>query len=170
MSVANLLLEYSERKLRQQAERIGICLGQLSEEQIWLRGGENENAVGNLALHLAGNVRQWILTGLGGQPGHRVREREFSAREGPSAPELTRLLAAAVDEACELLPTISEDELLRVYEIQKYQVSGVEVVIHVVEHFSYHAGQIIFATKALTDGDPGFYRHLESHGHTETTP
>jgi uncharacterized damage-inducible protein DinB len=170
MSVTNLLIECSARKLRQQNGRIAVCLGQLTERQIWLRGGENENAPGNLVLHLAGNVRQWILTGLGGHPDHRVREREFSAREGPAAPDLAKLLTTTVEEAIELLKTLTEDQLLRTYEIQSYQVSGVEVVLHVVEHFSYHAGQIIFAAKAMTGDDPGFYRHLEQAAHDEKTP
>jgi uncharacterized damage-inducible protein DinB len=161
MSAANLLTEYSVRKLRQQNERIGICLGQFSEEQIWRRGGENENAVGNLMLHLAGNVRQWILTGLGGQPDKRVRDYEFSAREGPAAPDLVSLLSSTVEEAATLLTTVTEDQLLGMYEIQNYPVSGVELVLHVVEHFSYHTGQIIFVTKAMTGADPGFYRHLQ---------
>jgi len=160
MTATSLFIDCSVRKLHQQNGRIAICLGQLSEQQIWLRGSENENAVGNLVLHLSGNVRQWILTGLFGQPDHRERDREFSAREGPTADNLAGLLSSAVEEAVALLPTLTADQLERFYDIQNYHVSGVEVVLHVVEHFSYHAGQIIFATKAMTGSDPGFYRHL----------
>jgi uncharacterized damage-inducible protein DinB len=175
MSVTDLFIECSARKLRQQSGRIATCLSHLSERQIWARGGENENAVGNLVLHLAGNVRQWILTGLGGQPDGRAREREFSAREGPSAPGLTVLLTSTVEEAAALIGALTGDRLTLMYEIQKYRVSGVEAVLHVVEHFSYHAGQIIFATKAMTGSDLGFYRHLEpsaqaTSAHSEKTP
>jgi uncharacterized damage-inducible protein DinB len=170
MSLANLLIDCSTRKIQQQTARITVCLEQLSEQQIWLRGGENENAAGNLVLHLAGNVRQWILTGLGGQPDQRVRDREFSTRLGPAASDLVGLLTTTVEEATALLATLTDEQLLRTYEIQNYRVTGVEVVLHVVEHFSYHAGQIIFATKAMTGGDPGFYRHLNQVEHDEKTP
>src|SRR5271170_6460953 len=68
MSVESLFLQFSVEKLRQFVERIEACLGKLNEEQIWMRGGENENAIGNLALHLRGNVGQWILSSLGGDP------------------------------------------------------------------------------------------------------
>src|SRR5882724_3714326 len=88
LSVESLFLAASAAKLRQSADRIGVCLGKLSEEQIWARGHQNENAVGNLVLHLAGNVRQWIISGLGGQPDGRDRQREFDERGSIPGAEL----------------------------------------------------------------------------------
>src|ERR1700735_1141197 len=82
MSVESLFLQFSADKLRQFTDRIEICLKTLTEDQIWARGGENENAMGNLALHLTGNVRQWIVTSLGNDPARRDRDSEFSARGG----------------------------------------------------------------------------------------
>ncbi len=170
MNVSRLFIDCSIRKLEQQADRIRVCLGQLNEAQIWRRTGEHENAIGNLVLHLAGNVRQWILTGLGGAPDHRVRDVEFSTRQGPSSQELADAMLRAVEEAAALLPSLTEEQLSRTYQIQNYHVSGVEMVLHVVEHFSYHAGQIIFATKAMTGADPAFYQHLNAPRHNEKTP
>ena len=65
---------------------------------------------------------------------------------------------------------MTPEQLTRTYEIQIYRVSGVEAVFHVVEHFSYHTGQIIFATKSLTGGDLGFYNHLKNAESTEQVP
>lgn len=45
---------------------IATCLKLLSEEEIWWRPNPASNSVGNLVLHLQGNVRQWIIAGLGG--------------------------------------------------------------------------------------------------------
>jgi uncharacterized damage-inducible protein DinB len=170
MSVEALFLEFSVSKLRQFADRIETCLGKLSEEQIWARGQDHENAVGNLALHLTGNVRQWIVSTLGGNPETRDRDGEFGTRGGPGAAELSRNLRAVVEQAAGVISGLSGTQLTETYEVQNYRVSGVEVVYHVVEHFAQHTGQIIFATKMLTGGDLGFYRHLNEPAHGERVP
>jgi uncharacterized damage-inducible protein DinB len=158
---------FSVRKLEQLLSRIEHCLGLLSEEQIWARGGENENAMGNLVLHLSGNVRQWIISGVGGAKDVRQRDSEFDARSGGSPVELAARLRAVVTEAARVIEAISEERMLERIEVQRYEVSVAEAVLHVVEHFSMHTGQILFITKMLTGGDLGFYRHLrsaEAHG------
>jgi uncharacterized damage-inducible protein DinB len=162
MSVEAMFLEESAKTLRQLASRIEACLGRLTDEQIWARGGDNENAIGNLALHLAGNVRQWIISGLGGAPDLRKRDEEFAARAGRTTQELLAQLKTTVEEAGAVISSLDTARLTREYTIQKYQVSGVSVVYHVVEHFAQHTGQIIFATKMLTGDDLGFYSHLKT--------
>jgi uncharacterized damage-inducible protein DinB len=170
MSVESLFLQFSVDKLKQFTDRIEICLKTLTEDQIWARGGENENAIGNLALHLTGNVRQWIVTSLGNDPVKRDRDSEFSARGGRSSTELATTLRYTVDQAAHIIAGLSTDQLTRTYEIQSYVVSGVEVVYHVVEHFAEHTGQIIFATKMLSGSDLGFYGHLRNADATDQTP
>src|ERR1700735_1744202 len=97
MSVESLFLQFSVDKLKQFTDRIEICLKSLTEEQIWACGGENENAIGNLALHLAGNVRQWIVTSLGNDPVKRDRDSEFSARGGRTSAELNTALRETIE-------------------------------------------------------------------------
>src|SRR5581483_1673753 len=142
-SAESIFLDYSVRKLRQLTERIETCLGKLDERQLWTRGTDNENAVGNLALHLCGNVRQWIIAGIGGQPDVRQRDAEFSARGGAGAPELQSRLRQTVDEAVAVLNAITPERLLETVTIQKYSMPVLEAIYHVVEHFSMHTGQII---------------------------
>ena len=170
MSVEALFLQFSVDKLAQLVDRIEVCLAKLSDEQIWARGRENENAIGNLALHLAGNVRQWILSSLGNHPDHRDRDSEFAARGGHTAAELSAHLRNTVEQAALIISGLTAKQLTRTYEIQKYSVSGVEAVYHVVEHFAEHTGQIIFATKSFTAQDLGFYRHLGNPVHREQVP
>jgi uncharacterized damage-inducible protein DinB len=162
MTVESLFLDESAKSLRQLTSRIEACIGRLTEEQIWARGGENENAIGNLALHLAGNVRQWIISGLGGAPDVRKRDEEFAARGGRDSQELLAHLRTTVEEAAGVIASLDTARLTREYAIQKYQVSGLTALYHVVEHFAQHTGQIIFATKMLTGDDLGFYSHLKS--------
>jgi len=164
-----LFLDCSARELRQKMGRISSCLGQLNEDQVWARGGENENAVGNLALHLAGNVRQWIIAGAGGRPDTRDRDSEFAARGGMPKSGLEERLRQTVEEACEVIRGLTPERLAARLTIQDYNVTVLEAVYHVVEHFSMHTGQIIFATKMLTGSDLGFYRHLSSRGKGQQT-
>lgn len=171
MSIEAEFLRYSSEKLDQLCGRIESCLDRLTVEQIWTRGGENQNAIGNLVLHLSGNVRQWILHGVGGQADHRVRDVEFSAREKLSAATLKQQLRPAVDQAVALFPSLSSEQLMQRISIQAYNdISKLEAIYHVVEHFSGHTGQIIFLTKWLTNEDLGFYAHLQNNTHHETIP
>lgn len=170
-SLHRLFLDCSVRRLEQGFSRIEACLGKLNEEEVWARGSENENAVGNLVLHLSGNVRQWIVSGVGGAPDTRERDGEFSARGGSSIPELKERLRGIVLEAAAVIGAVTTERLAERVVIQKYEVSVLEAIYHVVEHFSLHTGQIIFATKMMTGSDLGFYAHLRASGaHGEKTP
>ena len=157
------------RRLELCLSRIEACLDKLNEEQVWARGSENENAIGNLVLHLSGNVRQWIVAGVGGAPDTRERDGEFSARGGNSIPELKERLRGIVTEAAAVIGAVTPERLAERVVIQKYEVPVLEAIYHVVEHFSLHTGQVIFATKLLTGSDMGLYPHLRP-GAAEKTP
>ena len=164
-------LDFSIEKLVQFSERIESCLGRLTPEQIWARGSENENAIGNLVLHLSGNVRQWIVASVGGAPDFRDRNCEFDSRDRLSAAELSALLRNIVTEAVTVLDGVTAERMAERVIIQNYELTVLQAIYHVVEHFSGHTGQIIFATKMFTGADLGFYRHLRTPAaHDENTP
>lgn len=160
MSSGPLFLEFSVIKLRQLLSRIHVCLEMLDEERLWLRAGDSSNSIANLCLHLSGNVRQWILHGIAGEPDTRARDAEFAARAGLDKAALWARLNDTVQHACAVLEQLPPEELTRTVRPQNYDVSALEAVYHVVEHFAQHTGQILYATKALTGADLGFYRHL----------
>jgi uncharacterized damage-inducible protein DinB len=163
-------LTFSADKLTQLSGRIQDCVGRLSSEQIWTRGNDNENSVGNLVLHLCGNVGQWIGSGVGGNPDTRQRDSEFAARGNVQPAELSERLDKAVSEAAGIIRNVPHLRLSEKLTIQKYDVTLMEAIYHVVEHFSQHTGQVIFATKLLTGKDLGYYKHLSQPKHFETTP
>lgn len=169
-TVEAVFVDHAARKLEQLCGRIVTCLSKLDGEQVWLRGGEHENAVGNLVLHLCGNVRQWIGVGVGGLDDVRVRDTEFDARKGEGPAELSARLTAVVNEALATIQSIAPADLLRRINVQSYDATVLEAVAHVVEHFAQHTGQIILLTKHATGEDLGFYAHLNRPRHTETTP
>ena len=128
-------------------------LAAVSDADVWWRPNETSNSIGNLLLHLRGNVTQWILGGVGRQSFERRRSEEFSARGNATARELLDDLAATVRHACEVIGVQTADSLLERRQIQGYDVSVLEAVYHVVEHFSMHTGQIIFLAKARSGSD-----------------
>ncbi|HLG98326.1 MAG TPA: DUF1572 family protein [Bryobacteraceae bacterium] len=159
--IEQAFLNYSAEQLLTYTGRIEDCLARLSAEQVWMRGSDNQNAVGNVVLHLCGNVRQWIISGVGGQPDIRDRDAEFAARGGPQALELAAKLKATATEAAEVIRKLPLERLTEAKTIQKvYNPTIMEAIYHVVEHFAQHAGQIIYATKLLTSEDLGYYKHL----------
>ena len=166
----SIFVNYSADKLAQLSSRVQDCLAKLNPEQIWTRNSQNENAVGHLVLHLCGNAKQWIGTGVGGKPDERVRDQEFAARGDISPAELAQRLSLTIEEAVRTIRSLDAERLGQLISVQKYNVTVLEAVYHVVEHFSQHTGQILFATKLLTGQDLGYYGHLAKPTHAEKTP
>src|SRR5207249_1681799 len=133
--------------------KIERCVGLLNGEQIWSRANEQSNSIGNLLLHLSGNVRQWIVCGLGDATDSRDRDSEFAQREAIPRAELLDKLRRTVDEAVAVLGRLDPNALLAKHWIQGVEVSALEAILHVVEHFSMHAGQIIMLAKMYAETD-----------------
>jgi len=153
-------VEVSRGQLRTKLDRIEVCVGRLSGKQLWSRAHEIENAVGNLVMHLCGNIRQWVVSGVGGAPDDRDRDAEFDRRDPLSAAELIRRLREVIDEADTVLAGLTSADLTERRQVQGYDVTLLEAVYHVVEHLAEHTGQIIWATKRATGADLGFYAYL----------
>ena len=166
--VTALFLEFSRRKLLEHYwPRLRASVETLTNEQVWWRPNEASNSIGNLVLHLNGNVRQWLIDSFEGREDHRDRPAEFAAQDGLTAAELLDRLTATMDAACATLARLTEDDLVMRYEIQGYNVTGLEAVYQVVEHFGMHYGQIAYISKSLSGRDLGFYRELGKTGRAE---
>jgi uncharacterized damage-inducible protein DinB len=126
-------------------------------EAIWARPNDKSNSVGNLLAHLAGNVRQWIVSGVGGEADTRDRQAEFSARSGPSAEELLDRLEDVLTEADAVLAGLTAETLTERRTIQGRKVSVMAAVYSAVQHFSTHLGQIIMIAKEHAPGAIRFY-------------
>jgi uncharacterized damage-inducible protein DinB len=136
--------------------KIQQCLEQLTDEQIWWRPNPSSNSIGNLVLHLCGNVRQWIISGLGNAADLRVRDTEFAQTEIIPREALVDLLNQTLAEVKEVLENLPAGVLLDQRKIQGRDVQVLEAVYHVIEHFSMHTGQIITLTKLLKESGLNF--------------
>lgn len=137
--------------------KIERCLSLLSDEQIWWRANAESNSIGNLLLHLSGNVRQWIVVGLGGSTDTRDRDAEFAQREMVPRAELLTRLRQTLSEADQTLAGFETGRLLDGFTIQKLDTSALAAIFHVVEHFAMHTGQIIMLAKMFAEIDLEFY-------------
>ncbi|MEZ4772463.1 MAG: DinB family protein [Bacteroidia bacterium] len=153
-----ILNEIRRRLFDEGIPRAKKCLNLLTEEEIWYRPNENSNAMGNLILHLNGNVRQWIISALGGESDIRVRQSEFDARGNITRAELMAILENLEADLWPVLDNITEEKLVQTYQVQGYSETGIAILIHVVEHFSYHVGQMTYFVKAFKDLDTGYYK------------
>jgi uncharacterized damage-inducible protein DinB len=155
----NLDQEFNARAIQhlrgEYLPRIEAALRSLAQEHLWWRPHGRSNSVGNLLLHLEGNVRQWILHGLGGEADQRLRDGEFAAREGADAAQLFAALQVTVLAACAVIDGLDAEDLLQERRIQGRNCTALAAVLHVVEHFSWHTGQIVWIAKE---------RGGESHG------
>jgi uncharacterized damage-inducible protein DinB len=142
--------------------KIERCMALLNNEQIWWRPNGESNSIGNLLLHLSGNARQWIVSGLGAASDGRNRDSEFAQREVISREELLALLRETLDDVDATLETFDPDRLLERKSIQGLDVTALEAIFHVVEHFSMHTGQIILLTKMIANSDLDFYEFTDS--------
>ena len=145
------------RLLQEYFPKIQKCLNELSQEDIWWRAHETDNSIGNLILHLSGNVRQWIISGVGGKPDARNRPLEFAQRDSIPKAELLAKFEETLREADEVLAQFDPTKLLEVRHIQKYNVTCLDAISHVVEHVAQHMGQIIYITKLRVGVDLKFF-------------
>ncbi len=160
-----LFLKFSRWKLLEQYwPRLRSCVESLTDEHVWWRPNEASNSIGNLMLHLDGNVRQWMVASFNRLEDHRDRPAEFKQRELIPARTLLDQLGRTIEEASRVLARLTDDDLLAQFEIQGYHVTGLEAVYQVVEHFGLHYGQITYITKMLRAQDLGFYRQLQETG------
>lgn len=152
-TVEQAFLEFSTGKLRQLMGQIETCIGKLDDSQVWGRTGDNANSAGNLCLHLEGNVRQFVIHAIGGQPDVRVRDAEFSTRGGLTNQELVSKLSKCVESACAVLEALPPERLLERVSPMGLEMLTLDAIYQVVQHFALHTGQIIFLTKAFTGED-----------------
>lgn len=136
---------------------IHISLEKIAEEQVWQKPNESLNSIGNLILHLCGNMTQYGIASLNDIGDNRQRDLEFATEGGFSKKELFAKLETTVEGVKRSFHNTSIDRLVAVRQVQGFEFSGIGNIIHVVEHFSYHTGQIAFWVKQLSNEQLGFY-------------
>ncbi len=158
MDVAQNFIDRSRAYLTDEFRiKLRKTLDALPDEMLWWRPNDESNSVGNLVLHLEGNVRQWIVGAVGGAPDVRNRAGEFAAREGGTREELMCRMEQTLDEVDAVLAKLRPEQLTERRRVQSRDDSKLEAVYQVVQHFALHLGQIILVAKAQVPGAVKFY-------------
>lgn len=144
-------------RLDEGTRMIKISLESVSESDIWKKPNDSSNNIGNQIIHICGNMTQYIIASLEEQDDYRNRDEEFSMTGGFTKIQLIQKLEDTVNKAKLVLNGCNKRQLIKKREVQGFNLSGIGIVIHAVEHYSYHTGQIAFWTKLLTNKDLGFY-------------
>lgn len=144
-------------RIEESHSRILACLDLLDESQIWLKPNTVMNSMGNLVLHLCGNITQYVMSTLAGGVDQRNRDAEFAATGGIDKETLKKMFHEVIVEALKCIEQCSEADLLIPKKVQIYELSGIGIMVHVTEHLSYHTGQASSLTKLLLEKDLGYY-------------
>jgi uncharacterized damage-inducible protein DinB len=153
----HIINEFKLRVFEESFTRIEKCFSMLEEDEIWKSPNESIAPIGCLVLHLVGNAKQWVCSGLGNTPDDRNRDWEFEIHSELSKATVFQSLTNIVDEITDVLDNALEEDLERMTVVQDFKVSGFSILVHVIEHFSYHTGQISLLTKLLKNKDLGYY-------------
>jgi hypothetical protein len=129
--------------------RIEHCINQLTTEQVWWRPPHGLNAIGNLLLHLAGNVQQMVTNNLTGSPDTRDRPAEFAARDPIDADELLGRVMFVVKTARDAIRSASDERLCEQKLVNKNNWTGIQAAIRSIAHFRGHTQEIIHITRTI---------------------
>jgi len=158
LDIAARFLERSQYYLGvEYPAKVAFALGAVPADKIWWRANASSNSIGNLMLHLSGNVRQWIVSGVGGAPDARERDAEFAAESGVDGAQLIAHLHEACRDAVTVLASLDAAALAETRLIQGRESTVFSAVYHVVEHFAGHTGQIILLAKMFAPDTVHFY-------------
>lgn len=148
-------------RMDESTRMIEKSLTYISEEELWQKPNTSLNSIGNLLLHMCGNITQYIISSLGETTDKRNRDAEFSQHQTANKEQLLEKVLETVDTAKRVIFDANVKQLLQPRSVQGFTFSGVGVIVHAVEHYSYHTGQIAFWVKQLKDVDLGFYEGMD---------
>jgi Protein of unknown function (DUF1572) len=147
MRICDAFTSAMRETLAEGMRKIEHCAGQLRELQFWHRPRAEMNSIANLCLHLTGNLRQWIISGVGGAEDVRNRPLEFSDRSNRGKSEVLVVLNGTVKEADEILSRLQGGELVAARRIQGFDTTVLSAVVNTVSHFRGHVQEIIHMTR-----------------------
>jgi len=157
----NLINEVKRRMIEEGVERIRKSLEKLNLEEVWEKPNANSNSMGNLVLHLCGNVRQYFLAGIDQQKDTRERQKEFDVQEPIPTSELMEKLDSLMEEVIVALDKITYNQLTETRRVQGFNETVLSILVHVTEHFSYHVGQITYYVKLKKNVDMNYYEGMD---------
>ena len=148
-------------RIEENLRMILICFDKITEKDLWDKPSKKGVAFGNQIIHIVGNMTQYLGSALGEKKINREREKEFKIDKRMTKSSLINMLSNTIQESKKIITKLSVENLLKTRKVQVYTLSGIGCLIHAVEHFSYHTGQIALLTKNITNNDLDFYDGID---------
>ena len=148
-------------RIEENLRMVLICFDKITEIDLWNKPSKKGVAFGNQIIHIVGNMTQYLISALGEKKVNRERDKEFIIDKSMSKKSLKNMLSLTIKESKKTINKLSVENLLKTRKVQVYTLSGIGCLIHAVEHFSYHTGQIALLTKNITNNDLGFYNGID---------
>jgi len=145
--IGSAFIRESKNRVEIARGRIDHCLDQLGDDDMWWTPGEGCNPIGVIIQHLLGNLRQWIVSGVGGEPDIRDRPREFEVEVRWRKAELQGGFNGMIDQVLEICSRLSPEELPKMRVIQGLNRSVLAAIYGTITHLELHAGQISYVTR-----------------------
>lgn len=151
-----LAIEFKTRVIDESFNRIRVCLSLINENDLNRSPNSHITPISNQIEHICGNIRQWMLGSLGQEEDMRDRDSEFETKPARKD-ELLDLLSVLESDLGRIIDHLSDEQLQKVYNIQGFEVNGLSALVHVIEHCSYHTGQVTLLTKLYSEKETGYY-------------
>ena len=154
-------LRENQRMIHIACDKLVKLTGSETDKLIWKKPVSMGNSLGNQLLHICGNMTQYGIASLGEKEDTRNRDDEFETQSGFSLTDLLEKLDVTIEAVIATIEQATGEQLLKKRNVQGFNFSGLGCVMHLVEHASYHTGQIAFWVKQLSNSDLGFYDGLD---------
>jgi len=159
--IKNIKSDFRKYLYEESCHRVEKCLNYLNPEELWHKPNENSNSMGVIVVQLMGNITQYIISALGQEEDTRQRDTEFEQKPELDSHQLTQSFRDVVLKACRVVEGLSGEQINRKYSVQGFEMTGLSIITHVIEHCSYHVGQITYFTKLVKDIDMAYYGDLD---------
>ena len=160
-SLKHLIIDQLQKRLiAESIYRIRKCLDLVNDEQIWQTPSDRILSIGISIVHLDGNVRQWLGSVCERNELPRDRAAEFKSNNTLERSKLLDLLNSLEETIRLRSKQLEHINLEDTLTIQGIPTNGLDAIVHVIEHFSYHTGQITLLTKWFSGQSTGYYSHL----------
>ena len=166
----DFIAEFKEQiilRIEENTARIKTCLDLLNEEEFWFQANPETNSIANLILHLSGNITQYVISSLGMEKDIRDRDLEFNSKKNFNKEQLFQKISSTCKKAISIIKKSTEKDLHHSRKVQGFEMTGIGILIHATEHYSYHTGQIALSTKLIVQKDLGFYADLDLNSKNE---
>ncbi|NNE27326.1 MAG: DUF1572 family protein [Saprospiraceae bacterium] len=159
--IQNIKADFRKYLFQESLHRIEKCLNKLTAEEVWHKPNTHSNSMGVIVVHLMGNITQYIHSALGHEKDVRDRDLEFVNNAKLSKEELFQGIREVITKACLIVDQLTVNQVTKTYFVQGFEMSGLSIMMHVVEHCSYHVGQITYYTKLVKDIDTAYYGGMD---------